>query len=307
MRVHAASVNPLDAGSLKGRPYLVRLMTGLRRPKITRPGVDFSGQVEAVGANVMNFKPSDQVFGMCTGDLQASGPAAWMHAQGSFAEYVCVPESILVSKPDTVTFEQAASVPVAGLTALQGLRDKVRVQPGQKLLMNGAAGGVGTFAVQIAKSLGAVVSGICSSRNVEMVRSIGADHVIDYTQEDFTKGGLRYDVIFDCVGNHSLSDYARVLEPHGTCVMVGDLTGRGMLGMLARLLTALVLSRFGDHKLITFLAKPSQRDLEVLRDLMKSGQVKPVVDKSYGLAQIPDAIRYLEEKHARGKIVIRLV
>src|SRR5574341_842010 len=198
IEVRAASVNPLDGGSMKGRPYIVRIMTGLRKPKVTRPGVDVAGQVETVGRNVTQFKPGDEVFGACISDPQASGAKVWFHRQGAFAEYVCATESTLVIKPDNVTFEQAASVPVAAFTALQGLRDKGQIQPGQKVLINGAAGGVGTFAVQIAKSYGADVTGVCSTRNVDMVRSIGADHVIDYTQEDFTKRGQRYDLIFDC-------------------------------------------------------------------------------------------------------------
>ena len=189
VEVRAASVNQLDWGSMKGRPYIVRLMTGLRKPKISRPGVDLAGQVEAVGKDVTQFKPGDEVFGACISNPQASGAEVWAHHQGAFAEYVCAPESTLAMKPGTMTFEQAASVPVAAFTALQGLRDKGQIQPGQRVLINGAAGGVGTFAVQIAKSFGADVTGVCSSRNVDMVRSIGADHVIDYTQEDFTTRG----------------------------------------------------------------------------------------------------------------------
>jgi len=209
-------------------------------------------------------------------------------------------------KPDNVTFEQAASVPVAAFTALLGLRDKGHIQPGRKVLINGAAGGVGTFAVQIAKSFGAEVTGVCSTRNVDMVRSIGTDHVIDYTQEDFTKHGKRYDVIFDCVGNHPLSELRQALNPKGICVMVGELTGRGALGILARLFTAFVLSQFGRQKLITFLAKPNKEDLTVMHDLMTAGKVTPVIDRRYKLSEVPEAIRYLEEKHARGKVVITL-
>jgi NADPH:quinone reductase-like Zn-dependent oxidoreductase len=264
IEVRAASVNPLDGGSMKGKPYIVRIMTGLRKPKISRPGVDVAGQVEAVGRNVTEFKPGDEVFGVCISDPQASGTEVWMHRQGAFAEYVCAPESTLVMKPDNVTFEQAAAVPVAAFTALQGLRGKGQIQPGQKVLINGAAGGVGTFAVQIAKTFGAEVTGVCSTRNVDMVRSIGANRVIDYTQEDFTKRGQRYDMIFDCVGNHSLSECRRVLNPNGICVMVGDLTGRGMIGLLTRLMTALVLSLFVSQKLVTFLARPNKRDLTIM-------------------------------------------
>ena len=209
-------------------------------------------------------------------------------------------------KPDNVTFEQAASAPVAAFTALQGLRDKGQVQPGQKVLINGAAGGVGTFAVQIAKSLGAEVTGVCSTRNVDMVRSIGADHVIDYTQQDFTKPGQRYDLIFDCVGNHSLSACRRVLNPKGILIMAGDLSGRGMTGLLARLITALVLSRFVSQKLVTFLARPSKEDLTIMRELMATGKVTPVIDRRYKLSEVPEAVRYLEERHARGNVVITL-
>ena len=247
---------------------------------------------------------------MCISDPQASALRVWI-PQGAFAEYACAPESALVTKPDHVTFEQAASAPVAAFTALQGLRDKGQVQPGQKVLINGAAGGVGTFAVQIAKSFGAEVTGICSTRNVDMVRSIGADHVIDYTkqdytQEDFTKRGQRYDLIFDCIGNHSLSACRRVLNPKGILIMVGDLTGRRMTALLARLITAPVLSRFVSQKFVTFLARPNKEDLTVLRDLMQAGKVKPVIDKRYSLSEVPDAIRYLGGKHVRGKVVISL-
>jgi len=305
IEVRAASVNPLDASLIKGMPYIVRALFGLPKPRDTCLGVDVSGQVEAVGRNVTQFKAGDEVFGVCISDPQASAVKVWT-PQGAFAEYVCAPESTLVVKPNNVTFEQAASVPVAGLTALQGLRDKGHIQPGQKALINGAAGGVGTFAVQIAKSFGAEVTGVCSTRNMEMVRSIGADQVIDYTQEDFTKRGQRYDLIFDCVGNHSLSAFRRVLNPEGIVVMVGERTGRGATRILSRLITALVVSRFTSQKLRTFLARPSQQDLAVIRELMQAGKVRPVIDKCYSLSEVPAAIRYLEERHARGKVVISL-
>ncbi len=282
IKVCAASVNPLDFASLSAVPYLFRVAFGLHKPTVAqpgRPGVDVAGQVEAVGRDVTQFKPGDKVFGVCIDDPQASGTKVWVHRQGAFAEYVCAPESILVMKPENVTFEQAASVPVAALTALQGLRDKGQIRRGQSVLVNGAAGGVGTFAVQIAKSFGAEVTGVCRTANVDMVRSIGADHVIDYTREDFTKRGQRYDLILDCVGNHSLSDSRRVLNPKGICVMVGDLTGRGMIGLLARLAAALVLSRFVGKKLVTFLARPNREDLTVMHELMKAGKVRPVIDK----------------------------
>jgi NADPH:quinone reductase-like Zn-dependent oxidoreductase len=292
MEVRAASVNPLDWHFMRGTPYFVRIMTGLRKPKDKRLGVDVGGQVEAVGRNVTQFKPGDEVFGAC---------------RGAFAEYACASESALAMKPDNVTFEQAASVPIAAFTALQGLRDKGQIQPGQKVLINGAAGGVGTFAVQIAKSFGADVTGICSTRNVDMVRSIGADRVIDYTQEDFTKSGQRYDLMLDSVGNRSLSACRRVLNPKGIYIPVGGEAGRWMIGPLARSITALVLSRFVSQKLVaSFLAKPSKEDLTIMHDLMKAGKVTPVIDKRYRLSEVPEAIRYLEEGHARGKVVITL-
>ena len=289
IKVRAASVNPYDWHFMRGTPYFLRIPAGLRKPKDTRLGVDVAGQVEAVGRNVTEFRAGDKVFGWC---------------QGAFADYACVSESALVVKPDKVTFEQAASAPVAGFTALQGLRDKGRIQPGHQVLIHGAAGGVGTFAVQIAKSFGADVTGVCSTRNVNMVRSIGADKVIDYTQEDFTKNGQRYDLIFDCVGNHSLSACRLVLHPKGIYIMVGGSAGRWMIGVLARLMTAFVLSWFVSQKLVTFIAKPNKEDLTILRDLMKAGKVTPVIDKRYRLSEVSQALRYLEEGHARGKVVI---
>jgi NADPH:quinone reductase-like Zn-dependent oxidoreductase len=305
IEVRAASVNPLDGALMKGRPYIARLLTGLRKPKITRLGVDVAGRLEAVGRNVTQFKPGDDVFGSCIRDPQDSGVRVW-DCQGAFAEYVCAPESTLVIKPDCVTFEQAASAPVPAFTALQGLRDKGHIQSGQKVLINGAAGGVGTFAVQIAKSFGAGVIGVCSTRNVDMVRSLGADQVIDYTKEDFTKSGKRYDLFFDCVGNHSLSASMRVLNPKGIFIMVGERTGRGMIGLLARLIAALALSWFVSQKLVTFLARPNKEDLIILRDLMATGKVTPIIDRRYSLSEVPEAIRYLGEGHARGKVVITL-
>ena len=291
IEVRAASVNPLDWHFMRGTPYFVRILAGLRKPKITRLGVDVAGQVEAVGRNVTQFKPGDAVFGSC---------------RGAFAEYVCTSESTLVMKPDNVTFEQAASAPVPAFTVLQGLRDKGQIQPGQKVLINGAAGGVGTFAVQIAKSFGADVTGVCSTRNVDMVRSIGADRVIDYTREDFTKSGQRYDLIFDSVGNHSLLACRRVLNPKGIYIAVGGPSGRWMIGPLASGITAPVLSRFVSQKLAMVLAKPSKEDLTIMHQLMKTGKVTSVIDKRYRLSEVPEAIRYLEEGHARGKVVINL-
>lgn len=291
IKVRAASVNPLDSHLMKGGPYIVRVLLGLGKAKIKRPGVDVAGQVEAVGKNVTQFKPGDAVFGLC---------------KGTFAQYVCAPESAVVLKPDEVTFEQAAAVPVAALTALQGLRDKAKIRPGQKVLINGAAGGVGTFAVQIAKSFGAQVTGVCSGRNVDLVRSIGADQVIDYTQQDFLNANKRYDILFDNVGNHSLSACRRLLHRKGINLMVGILGDRGILSLLTRLVTALVWSRFISQKFIVFIAKLNKQDLTLLGELMATRKVTPVIDKCYSLNQVPEAIRYLSEHHARGKVVITL-
>ena len=290
IKVRAASVNPLDWHFMRGEPYIGRILMGLRKPKTTRLGVDVAGRVEAVGRNVTRFQAGDEVFGSC---------------RGAFAEYACTSESALVTKPNNVTFEQAASVPVAAFTSLQGLRDKGQIRPGQKVLINGAAGGVGTFAVQIAKRLGADVTGVCSTRNVDMVRSLGADHVIDYTQEDFTKSGQRYDLIFDCVGNHSLSACRRVLDPKGIYIMVGGAGGRWM-GPLPRSIKALLLSRFVSQNLFMFLAKSRKEDLTMMHELLEAGKVTPVIDKCYKLSEVPEAIRYLEEGHARGKVIIAL-
>jgi NADPH:quinone reductase-like Zn-dependent oxidoreductase len=295
VKVHAASVNPLDWHFIEGTPYVMRAMgVGLRKPKDTRLGVDFAGTVEAVGKNVTKFKLGDEVFG---------------GRDGAFAEYVCVREPRAVAlKPANITFEQAASVPIAAITALQGIRDKGKVQPGQKVLINGASGGVGTFAVQIAKSYGADVTGVCSTRNLDMVRSLGADHVIDYTKEDFTKGAERYDVIIDNVANRSLSECRRVLTPNGRYVLIGGGSAKesGLLGPgLTHAFKAMVLSKFVNQQMGMMLADLNQKDLTELGDLMKSGKVKPVIDRTYkSLSELPDAIKYLEEGHARGKVVI---
>jgi NADPH:quinone reductase-like Zn-dependent oxidoreductase len=293
VKVHAASVNPYDWHFVEGTPKIMRMMgVGLRKPKDTRLGVDFAGTVEAVGKNVTQFKPGDDVFG-------GKG--------GAFAEYVCRrAEGAVALKPANITFEQAASVNIAGITALQGLRDKGKVQPGQKVLINGASGGVGTFAVQIAKSFGADVTGVCSTRNVDLVRSLGADHVIDYTKEDFTKSADRYDVILDNVANHSLSECRRVLNPKGKYVMVGGggANEQGFIGLLARPLKAMVLSPFISQQMGMMMADPSQKDLTILGDLMQSGKVKAIIDRTYKLSEVPEAIRYLEQGHARGKVVI---
>jgi NADPH:quinone reductase-like Zn-dependent oxidoreductase len=289
VRVHAASVNPYDWHVMRGTPYLVRLMAGLLKPKATRLGVDAAGRVEAVGGNVTRFQAGDEVFGACN---------------GAFAEYACASEGALVSKPANVTFEHAAAVPIAALTSLQGLRDKGRIQSGHKVLINGAAGGVGTFAVQIAKSLGAEVTGVCSTRNVAMVRSIGADHVVDYTQEDFTQGTRRYDLIFDAVGNHSLSENRRVLGPKAALVLVGAPEGN-WLGPLLPPLKALVMSRFVSQTLAPLMGRVrNKEDLSTLQGLLEAGKVTPVIDRTYPLSEVAEAIRYLEAGHARGKVVI---
>jgi NADPH:quinone reductase-like Zn-dependent oxidoreductase len=307
IKVRAASVNPLDCASFKGVPYIFRTVFGLRAPTATqpgRPGVDVAGQVEGVGKSVTQFKPGDEVFGVCINNPQASGVRVWVHDQGSFAEYVCAPESALVTKPHNVTFEQAASVPLAALTALQGLRDKGRIQRSQKVLIHGAGGGVGTFAVQIANSFGADVTGVSRTANVDLVRSIGAVRVFDYTQEDFVKSGQRYDLIFDCYANQPLSASTRVLNPNGIYVGVGGPVKGGGIGVLTRLIGMFVWSWFGSKKFVTFLTTPNKIDLTIVRDLMEAGKIKPVIDKSYKLSEVRDAIRYLEEGHARGKVVI---
>jgi NADPH:quinone reductase-like Zn-dependent oxidoreductase len=293
IKVRAASVNPLDWHFMEGTPYIMRAMgVGLRKPKDPRLGVDMAGQVEAVGKNVTQFKPGDEVFGGKT---------------GAFAEYVCArADRAIALKPANVTFEQAASVPIAAITALQGLRDKGKVQAGQKVLINGASGGVGTFAVQIAKSFGANVTGICSTRNLEMVRSLGADHVIDYTKEDFTKGDERYDVILDNVGTQPLSGFRRVLKPNGICVMIGGggPNDGGLIGPMGRPVKALLMSPFISQKMGMMMAELNKEDLTILGDLMQSGKVKPVIDRTYPLSQIAEAMRYLEAGHARGKVII---
>src|SRR2546422_2356566 len=292
VRVHAASVNAGDWHSMRGKPYIIRLMLGgLFKPRTKNAvlGGDLAGRVEAVGGNVTEFQPGDEVFGMSI---------------RTFAEYVSVRRVGIVRKPANLTFEQAASVPIAALTALQGLRDKGRIQPGQKVLINGASGGVGTFAVQIAKSFGADVTGVCSTRNVAMVRSIGADHVIDYTQEDFTKGEQRYDLILDNVGNHSLLQYRRALTPKGIFVIVGGPNSGQWIGPMVTPIKALMLSPLVSQKFAPFLAELNQEDLAIIRDLMQAGKVTPVIDRRYKLSEVPAAIRYLEEGHARGKVVI---
>ena len=294
IRVRAAAINPLDWHYMRGTPYVMRLGTGLRKPKEMRLGVDYAGTVEAVGKGVTRFKPGDEVFGGRTGAL---------------AEYITAREDrAVVPKPANLSFEQVAAVPVAGLTALQGLRDSGKVQPGQSVLINGASGGVGTFAVQIAKSLGATVTGVCSTRNLELVRSLGADRVIDYTQQDFTEGEERYDVILDLVGNRSLLENRRVLKPTGTYVLIG---GGGpddgrWLGPVPKVIAALVLSPFVDQDLGMMVSELNQQDLAYLGNLMRDGKVAAVIDRRYPLAETAEAIRYLETGRARGKVVINM-
>src|SRR5881275_3294484 len=296
VKVHAVSVNPYDWHFIEGTPKFMRAMIGgLRKPKDTRLGVDFAGTVETVGKSVTQYKPGDEVFGGST---------------GAFAQYLCRRATGSVApKPAGLTFEQAASMNIAGITALQGVRDKGKVQPGQKVLINGASGGVGTFAVQIAKSFGAEITGVCSTRNVELVQSLGADHVIDYTKEDFTKGDQHYDVILDNVGNHSLSEYRRLLTPNGKYVLIGGggvNEGRWLGPGLTHALNAMFLSKFVSQKMGMMLAELNQKDLTALADLMQSGKVTPVIDKTYTLSELPQAIEYLEQGHARGKVVVKV-
>jgi NADPH:quinone reductase-like Zn-dependent oxidoreductase len=285
IKIYAASVNPLDRYLLRGAP-LIRLIPGLRTPKHQIPGADIAGRVEAVGKNVRQFLPGDEVFG-------AKGV-------GGFAQYVCAIEDKLAVKPANCSFEDAASVPVAAITALQGLRDKGRIQPGQKVLIYGASGGVGTFAVQIAKSFGAEVTAVCSTRNVDIARSIGADHVIDYTQEDFTQTGERYDLILGANAHHSIFHYRRVLSPRGIYVVVGG----GLFQIFQAMLLAPFLSLISRKKTRFFIANINQKDLDILRGLLEARKVVPVIDRRYPLRHTAEAIRYLEEGHAQGKIVI---
>jgi len=289
VKVRAAAVNPLDWHYMRGSPYPMRLATGIGAPSDTRLGVDFAGVVEAVGSGVTRFKPGDQVFG---------------GRSGAFGEYVIVPEDrALVLKPANVTFEQAAAVPIAAITALQALRDKGQLKPGQKVLINGASGGVGTFAVQIAKSMGAEVSGVCSTRNVDMVRSLGADHVFDYKKENYTESGSQYDLIIDMVGNHSLSANRRVMTREGTMVLVGGAKGDWFAPFVGPV-KAMLYSPFVDQTFVMLLARMDQDDLQILGDLMQTGRMTPVIDRSFTLDEVPEAIRYSEEGRARGKIVI---
>jgi NADPH:quinone reductase-like Zn-dependent oxidoreductase len=293
VKVHAASVNPADWHILRGEPYVARLQLGLREPKERVLGCDVAGRVEDVGENVEMLQPGDDVFG-----------SPFMHGFGAFAEYVCVSEDLLAPTPANLSFEQAAAVPLAASTALQGLRDHGGIEPGHRVLIVGASGGVGTFAVQIAKHFGAEVSGVCSTRNAEMVRSLGAEHVTDYTREDFTQSGRKYDLIFQLAGTRSPSRCRRALAPKGSLVQIsGDSNGH-WIGPVDRIIHALVLSPFVSQKMASFTVIPNKEDLRFLKQLIEAGKLTPVIDKSYPLAEVPEAIRYLENGHARGKVVI---
>ena len=292
VRVRAASLNFIDAGLVRG-PSVLRLISGLRKPKFTGFGQDFAGVVDAVGTNVSEFKPGDEVFG---------------GKRGSVAEYVCVRKDRVALKPANITFEQAGAVKHAGLTALQGLKTG-KIHAGQKVLINGASGGVGTFALQIAKAFDTEVTAVVSTRNVEIARMLGADHVIDYTKEDFTKGDQRYDLLFDNVNNHSMSERRRILSLNGICVLAGigsAAPNQGQMGRIARTFGATFLSRFSDHKFENYMTKWNQSDLKFLSDLMAKGKVTPFVEKTYRLSETADALRYFSEGHARGKLVIKI-
>jgi len=291
VKIYAVSVNAADLHMLRAAPFLIRLMAGFLKPKNNILGSDIAGQVEAVGKNVKQFKPGDEVFG----DVSAGG---W----GGFAEYVCADENALVLKPASVTFEEAAAVPMAAVTALQGLR-KGQIQTGQKVLINGASGGVGSFAVQIAKSFGAEVTAVCSTKNLDMARSIGADHVIDYTKEDFTKNRQHYDLIIAANGYRSILDYKRALSPKGTYVMTG---GSGPQ-MSEAILKGPWISMTGSQKMGNLLAKPNKKDLGFVKELLEVGKIKPIIDRRYPLTKAAEAIRYLEEGHAKGKVIIQTV
>lgn len=290
VKIHAASANPLDWHLMRGAPFIARLDNGLFKPKNTILGADIAGVVEAVGQNVTEFVPGDEVFG----DVSGSG-------LGGFAEYACAREDLLAHKPSNISFEEAAAVGVVGFTAIQGLRDTGHIQSGEKVLVNGASGGVGMFAVQLAKYYGAEVTGVCSTRNLELVRSIGADHVIDYTREDFTQTGQQYDLIYCAVGNRSVADYKRALKPQGRCVIAGFTT-------LPRLFSHIIIgawaSRSGKKIGLMGTAQPNKKDLLFIKELLESGSVKPVIDKRYPLSETADAIRYLETGRARGKVII---
>ena len=291
VRIRAASVNPYDWHFIRGTPYIMRLGVGLRKPKDTRLGVDFAGTVEAVGKNVTEFKAGDEV---------------WGGKGGAFAQYVVITEKFLAKKPDNISFEQAGSIDIAGMTALQALRRHGNIQPGQRVLINGASGGVGTFAVQIAKALGAHVTGVCSGRNLELVKSLGADEVIDYTKDDFAKRPERYDLFLDNVPNHPLSECRAVLTPTGKYVMIGGggPTDGKWIGPFGRVIQMMIQKRFQKAPMTMMMAESAKEDMNFLTELIQSGKVKPVIDKTYKLSELPAAVAYLEQGHARGKVAI---
>jgi NADPH:quinone reductase-like Zn-dependent oxidoreductase len=288
IKVQAVSVNAADWHLMRGKPFLARfLIGGFRKPKHSILGSDIAGRVEAVGKDVTQFQPGDDLFGGI--------------GRGGFAEYVSVRETKLMLKPASISFEAAAAVPIAAVTALQALRDNGQIQPGQKVLINGASGGVGTFAVQLAKAFGAEVTGVCSTRNLDMARGIGADYVIDYTQEDFTRNGRQYDLIIDIAANHSVSDYKRALSPKGICVGTGYST---MFHLFQARLLGSLASRTGSKKFVSFLAKLNPKDLALLKELLEAGKVVPSIDRCYPLSEAAEAMRYFGVEHARGKVII---
>jgi NADPH:quinone reductase-like Zn-dependent oxidoreductase len=290
VKIVAAAANPLDWHGMRGEPIIARMGNGLRKPKDQRLGADIAGRVEAVGRNVTEFKPGDEVFGTV--------------GVGGFAEYVCTREKNLVLKPGNISFEAAAAAPVVGLTAVQGMRDAGKIQAGEKVLVNGAAGGIGTFAVQLAKSYGTEVTGVCSTRNLDMVRSIGADHVVDYTREDFTRNGKQYDLIFDTIGNRSVFDYRRALSPQGRCVIAGFTSLPRLFG---HMLLGPLVSKRGDRKVgMMGISNANKEDLLVIKELLETGKVVSVIDRRYPLSETAEAIRYLETLHARGKVIINV-
>ena len=291
VRVRAASVNARDWHTMRGDPYLARLAFGLRAPKVRTRGTDFAGVVEAVGGDVTRLRVGDEVYG---------------EVRAAFAEYLSVRDDLVDRKPANLTFEQAAALPLAANTALMGLRDVARVQPGQRVLINGASGGVGTFAVQLAKSFGAHVTGVCSTRNAELVRSLGADHVVDYTRDDFTRDGRRYDVVFDLVGNRSLGDLRRALTPTGTLVLSGGGVSEGgsLVGPIGLVVKGRLLARFVRHRVVILDTEPSEANLATLRELAEAGTLTPVIDRSHPLSETAEAIRYVEQEHARATVVL---
>lgn len=290
VKVHAAATNPLDWHRMRGEPFPARMGEGLRKPKNPKLGADVAGRVESVGSNVTEFKPGDEVFGAI--------------GSGGFAEYVCAREKNFALKPANLSFEAAAAAPVVGFTALQGLRDTGQIRAGQKVLVNGAAGGVGHFAVQIAKSYGAEVTGVCSTVNMDMVRSIGADHVIDYTREDFSRSGQRYDLIYDAIGNRSVSDYRRALKPQGMCVIAGFVS---FPRLVQHVILGRLISRTDGRKVVFMgISNANKEDLLAIKELLETGRVVPVIDRSYPLSDTAEAIRYLEKGHARGKVIINI-